>query len=180
MPAIRLFAPALAAGWICCAVPALAQTGSAPITLPVVPGIPAGPPEVARWQAVFSPYTFHYSDEPGEHERVVLFGLQREWPDGLVLGAAVFDNSFGQLSTYVFGGQRLYRWSPWDPLYAEWSVGLLYGYRGEFQHKVPLNYNGFSPGFVAAIGWQFTRTFAGQIYLLGTAGLMFSVTAELP
>jgi hypothetical protein len=35
---------------------------------------------------------------------------------------------------------------------------MMYGYRGEFQNKVPLNYKGFSPGALVTLGWQFTRT----------------------
>jgi len=106
--------------------------------------------------------------------------LARERPDGIVWGGAIFSNSFGQPSAYAFGGQRLYRWSPWDPLYAEWTAGLLYGYRGEYKHKVPFNYNGFSPGITVGVGWRYSPAVAGQVNLLGTAGLMFLFTYELP
>ena len=94
---------------------------------------------------VLSPYALHFSGDSA-HKAVVLLGLERERPDGIVWGGAVFSNSFGQPSAYVFGGQRLYGWSRWDPLFAQWSAGLLYGYVGEYKNKVPLNVNGFSPG----------------------------------
>lgn len=128
---------------------------------------------------VLSPYALHFSGDSA-HKAVVLLGLERERPDGIVWGGAVFSNSFGQPSAYVFGGQRLYGWSRWDPLFAQWSAGLLYGYVGEYKNKVPLNVNGFSPGITAGIGWQFTSTFAAQIHLLGNSGLLFSISADLP
>ena len=111
----------------------------------------------------------HFSSDT-DHKPVVLLGLERERPDGIVWGGAVFGNSFGQPSAYAFGGQRLYRWSRWEPLYAEWSAGLLYGYTGEYKNKVPLNYKGFSPGHHVGLGWQFTPAFAGQVNLLGNSG----------
>ena len=63
---------------------------------------------------------------------------------------------------------------------AEWTVGILYGYTGEYKHKVPLNVGGFSPGAVAGVGWRFTKTLAGQLNILGTSGLMFQLSVDLP
>ena len=128
---------------------------------------------------VFSPYAMHYSATPTT-SRSSSSDSSASGPDGILLGVSVFSNSFGQPSTYVYGGQRLYRWSPWDPLFADWSAGLLFGYVGQYKDKVPLNYKGFSPGITAGIGWQFTPAFAGQIHLLGNSGLLFSVAVELP
>jgi hypothetical protein len=56
---------------------------------------------------------------------------------------------------------------------------LLYGYTGQYRNKVPLNYKGFSPGVVAGIGWQFTRTVAGQINLLGTSAVMLQFSIDI-
>ena len=180
---MRLFAPAAAAGLIWCVVPAAAQTVVEPVVEPAassaVPALPEEPPPAARWRVAFAPYAVHYSGD-SEHKPVVLVGLERERPDGIVFGGSIFSNSFGQPSAYVYGGQRLFRWSPWEPLFAEWSAGILYGYVGQYKDKVPLNYKGFSPGITAGIGWQFTPTFAAQIHLLGNSGLLFSVSAYLP
>jgi hypothetical protein len=176
---LRFIARASVVGLICCADPALAQTKAEPQASLAIPGIPAAPPEVARWRVMFSPYTVHFSNDTN-HKPVVMLGLERERPDGIVWGGAVFDNSFGQPSAYAFGGQRLYNWSRWQPLYAEWSAGLLYGYTGQYKDKVPLNYKGFAPGIVLALGWQFTPALAGQVNLLGNSGLMFQLSVELP
>ena len=176
---MRFFVAALAAGSIGCVVPAAAQTTAEPPEAPAIPGVAAGPVDVAHWRAMVGPFAIHYSSS-SDHKPVVLFGMERERPDGIVWGGAVFSNSFGQPSAYAFGGQRLYGWSPWAPMYAEWSAGLLYGYVGEYQHKVPLNYQGFSPGLVGGVGWQFTPKYAGQINLLGTSGFIFLISVELP
>jgi hypothetical protein len=176
---MRFLAGALAAALFCCVHAAPAQAETEPTADPAVAENDAAPPGAAKWRAIFSPYTVHFSYDP-LHKPVVMFGLERERADGILLGGALFDNSFGQPSAFVFGGQRLYRWSPWDPLYAEWTAGLLYGYKGEFRHKVPLNVNGFSPGLALALGWQYSPTAAAQVNLLGTSGLMFQFSIDLP
>jgi len=180
---MRFLTPAAAAGLIWCALPAAAQTATEPAiepaATPIIPGVPIGLPDAARWRFVFSPFALHYSGD-SNHKPVVLIGAERERPDGIVWGGSLFSNSFGQPSAYVFGGQRLYHWSSWDPLFAEWSAGLLYGYVGQYKNKVPLNYKGFSPGITAGVGWQFTPTLAGQVHLLGTSGVLLSILVNLP
>ena len=131
---------------------------------------PAHAPSDPTWRLIVAPYTIHFSYNP-EHKDVFLVGMEHEHANGVVWGGTLFDNSFGQPSIYAFAGQRLYRWSRWDALYAEWTVGILYGYTGEYKHKVPLN---------VAIGWKFTPTLAGQVNILGTSGLMFQLSVDLP
>lgn len=167
-----------AAGLIWCVVPAAAQPAQ-PEPSSVIPQVPARPPEVAGWRVVFSPTAVHFSDA-ADHKAVVLLGLERERHDGLLWGGAVFRNSFGQPSAYVYGGQRLYGWSPWSPLFADWSAGLLYGYVGEYKDKVPINYKGFSPAIIAGLGWQFTPALAGHVHLLGASALLVSISVRLP
>jgi hypothetical protein len=38
---------------------------------------------------------------------------------------------------------------------------------------VPFNHNGFSPGLVLSVGWQFTPAYSAQVNVLGTSALMF-------
>jgi hypothetical protein len=141
---------------------------------------PARAPSDPTWRLIIAPYTVvHFSYSP-DHKQVIVLGAEREHPNGVVWGGTVFDNSFGQPSAYGFVGQRLYGWSPWDALYAEWTVGILYGYTGQYKHKVPLNYNGFAPGAVGGVGWKFTKTVAGQVNILGTSALMFQLSVDLP
>jgi hypothetical protein len=129
------------------------------------------------WRLMAFPYTAHFhKDEEGIHRPVYLFGVERQRADGWLWGAVYFSNSFGQSSAYVYLGERVTNWSPWPQLYAEWTVGIVYGYTDPYDHKIPFNVSGFAPGIVVGMGWQFTREFSLQANLLGGAGLMLGFT----
>ena len=130
------------------------------------------------WRLMASPYTYHYSPDP-EHEPVYMVGLERQRLDGWVWGGTYFSNSFGQPSTYVYVGQRYAGFSRWQPLFVQWTAGIMYGYKEPYEDKVPFNVNGFSPGATVGLGWQFTREFSAQAIALGTAGLMFQFAYDL-
>lgn len=131
------------------------------------------------WDLIFSPYTYHYSYSP-DHKPVVLLGLLKGMEGNWLIGGSAFSNSFGQPSVYLFGGQRYVNPFGFENWYVQWTAGLLYGYVGEYQDKVPLNYKGFSPGFVPGIGYQFSKRAYAELDLLGGAGLMFSLVFPLP
>lgn len=126
----------------------------------------------STWRLVGSPYTYHFSPDP-DHGHVYMLGLERRRADGLLVGGTAFRNSFGQPSSYVYVGQRFDRLAGIEPLFADVTGGLLYGYKPPYDHKVPLNYRGFSPGLVPSLGWKITPTAAAQLNFLGTAALMF-------
>ena len=127
----------------------------------------------------FSPYTHHFSPSE-DHKNVVMIGLEREYPNGKLDGVTLFSNSFGQPSIYIY---------PWGATYREiagikhlsfkWTAGLLYGYKEPYENKVPLNYKGFSPGLIPALAYEFMPGWSGQLTILGTAGLMFQISAPL-
>jgi hypothetical protein len=110
---------------------------------------------------------------------VVLIGLLKGLTDHWIAGGSVFSNSFGQPSAYLFAGQRYANPFGWDRWYLQWNAGLLYGYVGKYKNKVPLNYNGFSPGFVPGIGYRFTDRIYGELDLLGDSALMFTMVFPL-
>ena len=130
------------------------------------------------WRVVTSPYTYHYSRDP-EHTNVYSLGVERERADGLLFGGVYFKNSFGQPSAFLYAGQRFNDLAGVEPLFAQLSGGLLYGYKEPYQHKVPLNYKGFSPGAVLAVGWQFTPAYSMQLNFLGNSALQFQFSADL-
>nr|WP_315233491.1 hypothetical protein [uncultured Albidiferax sp.] len=131
-----------------------------------------------RWRIELSPHTSHYSYNP-EHRPVHLVGLEREASDNSFYGMALFSNSFGQDSTYVYAGQSFYGvFESLPKVYLKVSAGILYGYKPPYENKVPLNYKGFSPAIVPAVGWRFDSGWAAQMNFLGTAGVMYSVVKE--
>ena len=132
-----------------------------------------------RFGLILSPFTHHFNHSD-EHEHVWLVGLFRERADGAIAGAAFFNNSFGQPSVYLFPFGKIYRGIFNEPqLYAKVTAGLLYGYRGRYEDKVPFNSNGFSPGIVPALGWQHESGYQAQVNLLGNSAVMFQVSVPL-
>lgn len=125
--------------------------------------------------AYFSPYTYHWSDKnAADHRQVFALSVSKPLPDDRFCGFSLFRNSFGQPSAYAFTG-----WS-WPQLfdahpnvYGTVSAGIIYGYVGKFKDKVPLNFGGFSPVIVPAIGYRVTPKLSVEVQVLGTAALMF-------
>ena len=129
------------------------------------------------WRLGMSPYTYHWSRDP-DHRDVYMIGLERQGADKVVWGGSYFRNSFGQPSVYLYGGQRYDNIFSQNKLFAQWTVGLLYGYKEPYENKVPLNHNGFSPGAVLSLGWQFTPMWSAQVNVLGNSALMFQLSAD--
>lgn len=134
--------------------------------------------EQGHWRAVVSPYAPHWRPSD-EHRYVWAVGVERQRPDHWLAGASFFSNSFGQPSAYVYGGRRFDALFGVPELYGQVSAGLMYGYRGKYQHKVPMNVNGFSPGALASLGWQFDREWSLTVHAVGDAAVMFQVGRDL-
>jgi hypothetical protein len=126
-----------------------------------------------RGEFTFSPYTIHWSHNP-EHKPVVLVALDEQLPGGRLCGVSLFSNSFGQPSAYVYAGQQFNQLFGEPRLFLKVTAGIMYGYVGQYQNKVPLNYRGFSPAVIPALGYKLTEHDSVQVKLLGTAGVMFS------
>ena len=124
-----------------------------------------------------SPYTLHYHYS-ADHRHVYMLGLEKQRADGFVLGASWFRNSFGQPSAYLYAGRRFDHFSACEPLFAQLTGGVLYGYKPPFEDKVPFNRHGYSPGAVLSVGWQFTPVVSAQLNFLGDSALMFQLSAD--
>ncbi len=131
----------------------------------------------ALWRVMVSPYTYHYSQDP-DHRDVYMLGVERQRADGMLVGASYFRNSFGQPSAYLYGGKRYDNIFSQERLFAQLTVGLLYGYKEPYENKVPFNHNGYSPGAVASLGWQFSPSYSAQLNFLGNSALMFQLSAD--
>jgi len=133
-----------------------------------------GAPEPAhRGELTFSPFTHHWSQNP-EHKRVVLIAVDEQLPGDRLCGVSVFSNSFGQTSVYVYAGQQYNHLLGMPQLFAKVTAGLMYGYVAPYENKVPLNYKGFNPAIIPAVGYKLTQHDSVQMKLLGSAALMFS------
>jgi hypothetical protein len=158
---------ALAAGAV------TAQAQSSHRYCPEFLSVPGAPEPTHRGEFTFSPFTHHFSHSP-EHKPVVLVALDEQLPGGRLCGISFFSNSFGQPSTYAYVGQQFNGLFDNPKLFVKVTGGILYGYVGKYQNKVPLNSHGFSPGVIPAIGYKLNEHDSVQMKLLGTAGVMFS------
>ena len=156
----------------------LAGTAAAQSGQPAAEPAPAARVQPGQWTLSLSPFTQHWHDDPA-HRHVYLAGLERSGPEGSFTGVSLFRNSFGQPAAYAYRG---WQWEPWaahPALYAKLSVGVIYGYLPPYNDKVPLNYHGFSPGLIPALGYRLGNRDAIQINLLGTAGFMLAYNHDL-
>ncbi|GEM_PF-451273 len=131
-----------------------------------------------HWRVAFAPMAPHFRPSE-EHQHVVAVALERQRPDLWLAGLSLFSNSFGQPSAYAYIGRRHEAVMGVRPLFFQWSGGIIYGYRGAYADKVPLNVNGFSPGALVGLGWQFDRRRSAVVHLLGDAAVMLQLSVDL-
>jgi hypothetical protein len=130
-----------------------------------------------HWRLAVSPYTVHFNPSE-EHRYVWAMAVERVSDDDWLAGASYFSNSFGQDSAYLYAGRHYPGVFDTPALFTQWTAGLLYGYKGAYKNKVPLNHDGFSPGVVLSLGWRLSRESSLQVNLLGTSALMLQVSHD--
>jgi len=130
------------------------------------------------WRIVGSPFSQHIRPSD-EHRHVWALGLERQRSDNWLAGGSYFRNSFGQPSAYLYVGKRFPKLFGYEQMFGQVSGGLLYGYRGKYEDKVPFNNNGFSPGAVVTLGWQLNKNWAVSAHALGDAAIMFQLSYDL-
>ena len=131
-----------------------------------------------HWRLALAPYAPHFRYS-AEHRKVWALAVERQRPDDWLAGLSYFRNSFGQPSAYGYVGHRSSGLWGQEPLFFQWSAGLLYGYKGKFKNKVALNVGGFAPGALVGLGWQFDKRSAVTVHLLGDAAAMLQLSYEL-
>ena len=123
------------------------------------------------WYLQTSVFTKHYSPDPDHNNNQDLLGLERNEASGWVYGAATFRNSFSQRSYYAYAGKRYQ--SANYPLYLKLTGGLLEGYRGKYQNKIPLNRFGVAPVIIPSLGTYYGPV-AAELVLLGANAAMIT------
>lgn len=129
--------------------------------------------DIKEWRFQTSLYTKHWSPDPEHNNYARLLNLEFETTNKWIYGFAMFDNSFGQPSEYLYAGYS------WKLLNKDWAYfkltgGLLHGYKDEYEDKIPLNGLGVAPAIIPTFGVKYKRVF-GEIQILGAAAL--TVTA---
>ena len=117
-------------------------------------------------------YVHYEADE--DHAGSRLFAsLEAVRSDDWFYGLALFNNSFDQFSQYLYGGKNWNFHGHWEGFYARISAGLIHGYKGEFEDKIPFNDLGVAPAIIPGAGYRKGR-FSANAYVLGVAGLLFT------
>ncbi|HZJ94177.1 MAG TPA: sn-glycerol-3-phosphate transporter [Thiopseudomonas sp.] len=134
--------------------------------------VPAEP----YWYLQTSVYTTHYKPKSAHNNNQELIGLERHTENSYLMGGATFLHSYGKRSYYGYVGKR-YGFAS-SPFYGKISAGLLYGYKGKYRDKIPLNHFEIAPAIVPSIGVQY-RSVAAEVVLLGAAASMVTVGVKL-
>jgi len=138
-----------------------------------------------RFYFQFAYYTWHFHYDSA-HQQSYLFDseyhFQETWLGGQwIAGLALFQNSFGQFSQYIFGGLV---WRPIEseqPFYVKVSAGPLHGYTGQYQNKVPFNSSsGWAPAIIPSVGYCVMKRYCGEFVLLGTNAALFTIGVTVP
>ena len=155
---------------VCISLPALADTVKDAVKDTV------NESSADQWLFNISPFTQHYHPKP-EHKYVWLVGIEKESTDKSLMGLAYFSNSFGQDCVYIYPwGQRYPNLWGYERLTGKWSAGVIYGYTGQYENKVPLNYKGYSVGVIPGLSWRLDGGNELQMNLVGGAGFMFQAS----
>jgi hypothetical protein len=148
------------------------------------PAAPAGPvaetaapaTAVSAWDA---PEPWHFDSDPAHvnQQNLVLgeWNVTEQW----LVGAAFFDNSFGQWSQYVYGGYRFRPFKALQPLYFKLTAGIVHGYKDEYQDKIPYNSSGIAPVIIPSIGYCINR-YCSELVIFGTAGMLLTFGVTIP
>lgn len=118
-------------------------------------------------------YTTHYAPDPDHNNSQHMLGLEVELKGSRLWGFAMFDNSFGQKSQYLYIGKK-WRVLESDRWYFKLTGGLLHGYEEPYDDKIPLNGLGIAPAIVPAIGYSYKNFFV-EFAQLGFAAGMINV-----
>jgi hypothetical protein len=116
----------------------------------------------------------HYSSSDEHKGPNVLVSLEAKKTNDWLYGLALFDNSFGQFSQYLYAGKQWQLHGAFEHFHTKLTAGLIHGYRGEYKDKIPLNNLGTAPAIIPSIGYDYGE-YGADIIMLGNSGLLFTV-----
>ena len=117
----------------------------------------------------------HFEDDDDYEDAPILASIEIIKPNNHLYGLALFNNSYGQFSQYLYFG-KIYKFDDvFNGLRAKVSAGLIHGYRGEFEDNLLLNEElGVAPAIVPGIGYQRKR-WGIDLYLLGDQAIFLGI-----
>jgi len=116
----------------------------------------------------------HFHDDDDYEGNPLFLGAELIRSDQWLYGLGLFNNSFDQFSQYVYGGYQFEFDNSLQNFHAKLTAGIIHGYKGEFQDKIPFNNSGYAPAIIPSVGWKKDKL-GFDVILLGKAGLLFTV-----
>lgn len=116
----------------------------------------------------------HFNDSDAHTDAPWFASAEIQRSDQWLYGLALFNNSFDQFSQYLYGGYKFKFKNRFENFHAKITVGIIHGYKDEYQDKIPFNNSGFAPAIVPGLGWKKDKL-GFDVILLGNSGLLFSV-----
>tara|TARA_R110002049_G_scaffold92191_1_gene228917 strand:+ start:293 stop:742 length:450 start_codon:yes stop_codon:yes gene_type:complete len=120
----------------------------------------------------------HYTSSDNHEGPDILLRLEAIKDNDWSYGLALFDNSFGQFSQYLYVGKTWNYHGSFEGFHTKLTAGLIHGYRGEYQDKIPLNRFGIAPAIIPSVGYKIGR-YGADVSMLGFAGLLITVGIDL-
>lgn len=121
----------------------------------------------------------HFNYDPAHVKYPKLIYGEYHLSDQWLVGAAAFDNSFGQASQAVFGGWRYRPFPELQPLYLKVLGGVVHGYHGQYRDKIPFNHSGVAPVVLPSVGYCVSRV-CSELVIVGGAGLLLTLGVTIP
>jgi hypothetical protein len=121
----------------------------------------------------------HFNYDPAHVKYPKLVYGEYHLSDQWLVGAAAFDNSFGQASQAIFGGWRYRPFPELQPLYLKVLGGVVHGYHGQYRDKIPFNHSGVAPAIIPSVGYCVSRV-CSELVIVGGAGLMLTLGVTIP
>ena len=117
--------------------------------------------------------TRHFHPSPTQNNHQNLLNLEWNYKDNLLVGAAEFRNTFKQPTQLLYWGAKFHPIDVAPGMYVKVVGGLLHGYKGEYQDKIPLNKYGTAPVILPAVGFCHKQV-CSELIVFGTAGAMLT------
>jgi len=120
----------------------------------------------------------HYSHSDDHEGPPYLGNIELNKTNNWLFGLSLFNNSFGQFSQYIYFGKKWQLPSIYEHLHVKLSGGVVHGYTGEAEDKIPFNNNGIAPGIIPMIGVKKDR-WALDLIFLGNSALLLAVGYDI-
>lgn len=140
--------------------------------------------QIAEPEHFFDHYYFqagtykHYRDSNDYAGSDIFVSLEGVKSDDWLYGLALFDNSFGQFSQYLYTGKSWNYHGVLDGFHTKVTAGLIHGYHGQYRDKIPFNHYEIAPAIIPGIGYN-NGHYGADVIILGLSGILFTAGINL-